>query len=175
MLRLAAARNAASLGLDERSAARSAPVAYCVPPVVEEGGGGDGDGVGLAVSSDGNGARCVSSSSDSIMSPAMLSSSASDKSRPMPSIESGEGRKGRISLADGREGGLRTAAVPLLLLFGPREDVVGLSGSDSSASSSISRADMERDSRSPRPPSAARMAGRPSATAFDPELSRERG
>lgn len=165
MLRLAAARNAASFGLDESCAARSAPLACGVPP--EGGGGGGGDAVRLVVSVDGSGARSVSSSDDATASPAMLSSSACDKSRPMPSIESFEGRKGRRSLPDGRrEGGPCAAAVSLL----------GLSASDSSASSSsVSRADMERDSRSPRPPSAARMAGRPSVTPFDAELSRERG
>ena len=169
--RLAAARKAASFGLDERCAARSAPLAEGVPPD-EQGRGGPGDGARLVVSTDGDGTRRVGASDGSTASPAILCSSACDKSRPMPSIESGEGRKGRTSLPDERrEGGLSAVAV----LLDPW-DIVGLSASDSSASSSsVSRADMERDSRSPRPPSAARMAGRPSANPFDAELSRERG
>lgn len=176
MLRLAAARRAASFGLDESCAARSALLADCdcVPPVKK----GCGDEVRLivTVSTDGDDARRASG--DSTVSPAILSSSAYDKSRPMASIERREGRKGRPSLPDGRrEGGLGGAAVLLLLLLDPWEvvTVVSLSSSDSSAVSSISRADMERDSRSLRPPSAARTAGRPSLIPFDPELSRERG
>lgn len=181
-LRLAAARSAANFGLDESWAARSGPLAEGVPPPDGEGRGGPGDGARLAVeaeaeveevaSTDGDDVRRMGASGGSTAPPTMLSSSAWDKSRPMPSIESGEGRNGRTSLPDaGREGGLSAVAV-LLDPWG----VVGGSASDSSvSSSSVSRADMERDSRRERPPSAARMAGRVSANAFDPELSRERG
>ena len=147
MLRLAAARSAASLGLDESCAARSVPADRA-------GGGVD---VRLTVSHDGDGRRAGSSGTDSA-APATPSSRACDRSRPMPSIESGEGLKRRASLTDGR-----------------REGGLSLSASESSASDSVSRADMERESRSPRPPSAARMAGRPSTKPFDMELSRERG
>lgn len=165
MLRLAAARNAASFGLEERCAARSAPLACWVVPR------GSGDAVRLIVSVDGDGARWVCSSGDAVASSAMPSSRACDKSRPMPSIERGEGRK----LTDGRrEDGPSTVAV-LVVVLGPCDVGVGLSASDSdTSSSSVSRADMERDSRSLRPPSAARMAGRPSATPLDAESIRGR-
>lgn len=129
--------------------------------------GGDDDGLSVTISS------CNDSAEES----AMLSSSACDRSRPMPSIERKEGR--RMLLDGRREGGL--SAMRLAVLLDPRDAAVGVAFSasdpDSSASSSVSRADMERDSSNPRPPSAARMAGRPSIapSRLDVELSRERG
>ena len=150
---LVAARSAASLGLDASCVARSVPFAE-VPPL---GDMGAGDAVRLMV--------CTGSSTGSTAaSPVMPSSSACDKSPPTSSIERGEGRKSRKS-PDGR-----CDSVPCL---GPW-DAGGLSAPDSSMSSSVSRADMERESGSPQPPSAARKAGRPSWNPFDVELCRER-
>ena len=168
MLRPVATRNAASFGFDESCAARSVLL-----PLAPPGGGGDAER--LVVSIDGDGAPCVSSWGDPVTSPDMLSPSACDRSRPMPSIERGEGRKRRTSVPEGRrEDEPSAAAVPIRPLD-PLDVVVGAGLSASDTSSSVSRADMERDSRSPRPPSAARMGGRPSAIPFDVELSRERG